>query len=79
MLARVFARVETFDDRVDLVLRCPDDLDYDWAEARLLGRVSVAPAVGVRLSSSERWQSARCALPRDVMLGDVVAVPVVER
>lgn len=75
----VIARADDPDDGVDLVADVPGDLAYTWAEARLIGRISVAPAGSVRLSSAIRRQRAATVLPRDLAVGDLLVIPFVRR
>lgn len=76
-VGRVLARIEGFDDRVDLAVGVPDDLAYVWSEARVIGRISPSPAGGVRMSTPSRWQSAITVLPHDTAVGDLLAIPFV--
>ncbi|WP_022888657.1 hypothetical protein [Agromyces italicus] len=50
----------------------------DWAEARLIGRVSVAKvvAVSIRFADGGCHGLARLELPGDLAVGDLVAVPI---
>lgn len=50
----------------------------DWAEARLIGRVSVARQmpVSVRFAAGGCHALARLELPADLAVGDLIAVPI---
>ncbi|MFB9641256.1 hypothetical protein [Agromyces lapidis] len=50
----------------------------DWAEARLIGRVSVAKVVtvSVRFAAGGCHALARLELPGDLVAGDLIAVPI---
>lgn len=53
----------------------------DWSEARLIGRVSVAKVapVAVRFRAGGCRARARLELPGDLVVGDLIAVPIEAR